>query len=252
MPKGRDNRDNIGRQNVARQATGDEHLVVGLFQDQGQAERAINALKDAGFNEDQLGVALRDRSEQKELMERTETKAAEGASAGAVTGGVVGGTVGLLGGLGALMVPGLGPIFAAGWLASTLTGAGVGAAAGGLIGGLIGMGIPEEDARHFETGFKAGGTLVTVRAGARASEVESILHEFQADLGPTHGYQFASGSPAAMRSHEDTAQTGKGRVRTGETGRGRDIGATEPWDSQERRFHVDANYTGPERRLVNA
>src|ERR671920_1144773 len=93
----------------------------------------------------------------------------------AVGGGLIGGTLGLLAGVGALVIPGIGPIVAAGTIASTLAGAGIGAAAGGLLGALAGMGIPEEEARHFEQGVQSGGILVTVRAGARAAEARQIL-----------------------------------------------------------------------------
>jgi len=107
--------------------------IVGLFPDREAAESAINDLKRAGFSENEIGVAMRDRTAQGQLAEDTGTQAAEGAAKGAMGGGVVGGLVGLLGGIGALAIPGLGPIFAAGWLGSTLAGAGIGAAAGGIL-----------------------------------------------------------------------------------------------------------------------
>jgi uncharacterized protein (TIGR02271 family) len=157
--------------------------VVGLFQDQPSAEQAIQHLKSAGFSEDQIGVAVRDRDRQQALTENTGTQVAEGATTGAVGGGVVGGVIGLLAGVGALAIPGIGPIIAGGALASTLAGAGIGAAAGGLLGALVGMGIPEEDARHFEQGFKQGGVLVTVNAEGRTEEAREALHESGADLG---------------------------------------------------------------------
>jgi uncharacterized protein (TIGR02271 family) len=158
--------------------------VVGLFQDQPSAEAAIQRLTAAGFKEQQIGVAVRDRAKQDEITEGTGTQAAEGAKTGAVSGGVVGGVVGLLAGVGALVIPGIGPIIAGGALASTLAGAGIGAAAGGLLGALVGMGIPEENARHFEQGFKQGGILLTVSAGARFDEAREILDDSGADLGP--------------------------------------------------------------------
>jgi uncharacterized protein (TIGR02271 family) len=159
--------------------------VVGLFRDQPAAERAIQRLTAAGFTQEQIGVAVRDRERQDAIIDETGTQAAEGAKTGAVSGGVVGGVVGLLAGVGALAIPGIGPIIAGGALASTLAGAGIGAAAGGLLGALVGMGIPEEDARHFEHGFKQGGILVTVNAGARSAEARRSLLESGADLGPT-------------------------------------------------------------------
>ncbi len=158
--------------------------VVGLFQDQPSAEAAIQRLTAVGFQEQQIGVAVRDRERQNEITEGTGTQAAEGAKTGAVSGGVVGGVVGLLAGVGALVIPGIGPIIAGGALASTLAGAGIGAAAGGLVGALVGMGIPEENARHFEKGFQQGGILLTVDAGDRFSEAHEVLADSGADLGP--------------------------------------------------------------------
>lgn len=176
--------------------------VVGLFRDQPSAERAIQRLKAAGFTEGQIGVAVRDPERQQAITEETGTQAAEGAKAGAVSGGVLGGVVGLLAGVGALAIPGIGPIIAGGALASTLAGAGIGAAAGGLVGALVGMGIPEEDARHFEQGFQQGGILVTVDAGARSTEAKQALTESGADLGPTARASRATGGLAGATEQE--------------------------------------------------
>jgi uncharacterized protein (TIGR02271 family) len=186
--------------------------IVGLFDRQTQAEAAINALKAAGIPERDIGVAMRDRTSQGELAEGTGTQAAEGAASGAVGGGVLGGVIGLLGGLGALAIPGLGPIFAAGWLGSTLAGAGIGAAAGGIIGGLVGLGVPENEARHFEQGVKEGRVLVTVKAEGRGAEVAEILRRHDADLGPGFTADVASAGAGADRSTADVAGTGQERL----------------------------------------
>jgi hypothetical protein len=85
------------------------------------------------------------------------------------------------------VIPGLGPILAGGALASTLAGAGIGAAAGSLIGALVGMGVPEEEARHFERGFQEGAILITVQAGQRRERARRALLEVGADLGPRGG-----------------------------------------------------------------
>src|SRR5215218_10880919 len=92
--------------------------VVGLFHNQADAERAIQRLKERGFSESQIGVAIKDRSKQDDLVEGTGTQAAEGAATGAIGGGVLGGVIGLLAGVGALAIPGVGPIIAGGTLAS--------------------------------------------------------------------------------------------------------------------------------------
>jgi hypothetical protein len=206
--------------------------VVGLFRDRSDAEQAISDLKDAGFTREQLGIAIKDRKEQRELAESTDASAAgKGAAAGAVTGGLVGGIIGLLG---SLLIPGLGPIVVGGVLESVLVGAGAGVATGGLIGALVGLGVSEEDARHFDTGFREGGTLVTVDAGNRVDEAERILDRCNADLGP--GW--------AARS-----ETGNQRVRT-DHGRGMDTVGPASYGGGERRRYQDPQYAGPERRLV--
>ncbi len=106
---------------------------------------------------------------------------ADGAGKGATTGGLIGGGAGLLAGLGMLAIPGLGPVVAAGWLASTAVGALVGAAAGGATGGLLGAlkeaGHSDEEANVYSEGVRRGGTLVSVKVDDdRASEVEQVLN----------------------------------------------------------------------------
>jgi hypothetical protein len=201
------------------------NTVVGLFADRSAAERGIQGLKDAGFSEAEIGVAMRDKQQQKDLTEGTGTQAAEGAAKGAVGGGVLGGLVGLLTGVGALVIPGIGPIIAGGALASTLAGAGIGAAAGGVIGALVGMGVPEADAKHFERGFQEGAVLVTVLAGADGEEARDVIIACGGDLGPA----YASRGPLTATSPGATS---------------------ESWRGNERRYSHDASYTGPDRRLA--
>jgi len=165
--------------------------VGALFQNREDAENAINALKARGFRGDQIGIAMRDRTVQGELIEDTGTKAADAAATGAVSGGLLGGVVGFLIGVGALAIPGIGPVVSAGVLttvfgtagATALAGAGIGAATGGIVGALVGMGIPETEATYFETGFRKGHILVTINAGNRASEAVDVLQQYGGDLG---------------------------------------------------------------------
>lgn len=200
-------RNKLDPTNAGNQTGG---TVVGLFKNQVDAEKAIRRLKDAGFSDTQIGVAMRDRGEQQELIEGTGTQAAEGAATGAISGGVLGGVIGLLAGVGALAIPGVGPIIAGGALASTLAGAGIGAAAGGLLGALTGMGIPEEDARHFDEGFRAGGTLVTVNAGSRTEEARQCLYESGADMGSLG--RGIGGSAAATGTASRSSTAGESRT----------------------------------------
>src|SRR6201987_964166 len=101
---------------------------------------------------------------------------AEGAAGGAGVGATIGGGAGLLAGLGLLAIPGIGPVVAAGWLASTAAVAAAGGATGGLIGALTQSGIGETGAPHHAEGIRRGGTLVTARVRDNARmQVEAIM-----------------------------------------------------------------------------
>jgi hypothetical protein len=193
----------------------DRGTVVGLFRNQADAERAIRDLKDAGIDESRIGVAMLDRDSQRELAEDS-------------TGPILGGAVGLLVGVGALAIPGVGPIIAGGALATTLAGAGIGAAAGALIGALVTMGVPEDDARYFETGLRQGSVLVTATTGSRESEAREILRASGADLGGSA--REAVGDPDLFGKREEV------------------MVEEEAWRGSERRYHDDLSYPGPERR----
>jgi uncharacterized membrane protein len=127
-----------------------------------QADTIVNELKTAGFSDNDISVLFPDKRGTKDFAHEHHTKAPEGAAIGAPAGGVVGGTVGLLAGIGALAIPGLGPFIAAGPLMAALSGAAVGAAAGGITGALIGMGIPEFEAKRYESKVREGNILVSV------------------------------------------------------------------------------------------
>jgi hypothetical protein len=136
---------------------------------------AIEALKDAGFRSDDIGLLMQDRERAREMAEETGTKAGEGAATGALAGGVLGGLAGWLVGIGALAIPGFGPFIAAGALGTALTGAAIGAGVGAVAGALIGMGIPEDEAHWYEQEVKGGRTLVTVKADGRYAEAQALL-----------------------------------------------------------------------------
>lgn len=142
----------------------DKQKIVGVFATEQDASNAIQELKTLGYVESDISVIGKNKDDLDYIQAETGTKAPEGVASGAATGGVVGGVTGLLAGLGALAIPGIGPIIAAGPIVATLTGAAVGAGAGGLVGGLIGLGISEEDAEEYNTAVDNGRILVLVEA----------------------------------------------------------------------------------------
>ncbi len=98
------------------------------------------------------------------------------AGAGAGLGAVVGGAAGLLTGLGLLAIPGLGPVVAAGWLASMALGVVAGGATGGIVGSLIDAGVSEDDAHIYSEAVRRGGTLLSVHTqDHNVATVHSIL-----------------------------------------------------------------------------
>ncbi|HET6314582.1 MAG TPA: general stress protein, partial [Chloroflexia bacterium] len=106
--------------------------VVGLFDNRNQAQMAVEQLRAMNIAAGDISVAMQSSTAgTTEVVTETGAGAGAGAVTGAVGGGVLGGLAGLLVGVGALAIPGIGPVVAAGPLATTLIGAGVGAATGG-------------------------------------------------------------------------------------------------------------------------
>jgi hypothetical protein len=158
----------------------------GLYGDASAAERGIRRFHEAGYARERIGIVTRD-PEAKEVAEDTGSKVAGGAATGAVTGGVLGGLTGLLVGIGALAIPGIGPVLAGGALASAfglgggtaVAGAGIGAGVGGVIGALTGLGFSEDEAKYYDEGVRGGRTLVTVDDDGERSH--AIFDETGAD-----------------------------------------------------------------------
>jgi hypothetical protein len=136
--------------------------VFGIYATPSTAEAAVDHLIAKGFTNSAISVLLPDDESTRAFAHEKATKAPEGATAGVTTGGVIGGTLGLLAGIGALAIPGVGPLIAAGPIMASLAGLGVGGAVGGIVGALVGMGIPEYEAKRYEGAVKDGGTLLSV------------------------------------------------------------------------------------------
>jgi hypothetical protein len=139
-----------------------EKKIVGVFHTEREAINAIEGLKQQGYRAEDISVIAKDKEDLNTVTDSTGSKAPEGIATGATAGGILGGVTGLLVGIGALAIPGVGPILAAGPIAATLTGAAVGAGTGGLVGGLIGLGIPEDEANVYNDYVKDGNILVLV------------------------------------------------------------------------------------------
>ena len=183
--------------------TRQRRTAVGLFDRQEDLERVLNELKMGGFAPEQISLVAKDRAATREVAETTGMGGGEGAGVGAVAGGITGGLLGWLVGIGALAIPGIGPIVAAGALATTLGGAAIGAAAGGLIGALVDLGIPEEEATFYHESVGRGGMLLTVHANSDAQLYDA--NEMMRRNGGTEVRTYGGATDAA---HEGAPMTG--------------------------------------------
>ena len=150
--------------------------VFGIYPNVDSAEHAVDTLVNERFSNADISVLLPDSQGSKDFAHEKHTKAPEGTTTGVAAGGTIGGALGLLAGIGALAIPGVGPLIAAGPIMGALAGLGVGGAVGGLVGALVGMGIPEYEAKRYEGRLKEGGVLLSVHCDtseeiARAKEI---------------------------------------------------------------------------------
>lgn len=167
--------------------------VFAIFRSRASTENAVDQLKLAGFRNADISVLMPDKDTTKEFAHEKNTKAPEGATTGAGAGLVLGGAFGWLAGIGALAIPGVGPLVAAGPIMAALAGAGIGGTVGGVSGALIGFGIPEFEAKRYEGHVKDGGILLSVHCDTNdwVDRAEDILKA-------TGGHDIASSAEAKV------------------------------------------------------
>jgi hypothetical protein len=166
--------------------------ITRLYDNYADGERAVRRLEEAGVSHSDISIIAnnsdnwysQDRDGRKVDRDRDGVDdRAEDAGKGAAVGGTLGGLAGLLAGLGMLAIPGLGPVIAAGWLASTAAGAAAGAAAGGIVGALTESGMSREEASQYAEGVRRGGTLVSVKVQEQdRARITAILDQSSVDV----------------------------------------------------------------------
>ena len=156
------------------------NLVSAVFDNQIDAERAVSELRNAGVQDSSISL-IAQRDGEKAV---TTDGAGEEVAKDVIGTAALGAGAGTLLGIAALAIPGVGPLVAAGAIASTaipgaaLTGAAIGAAAGGLAGMLRDHGVNSEDADYYESRINEGGVFVSVDAGENVDRqiAEDILY----------------------------------------------------------------------------
>ena len=147
--------------------------VSRVYDTYAQANQAVSDIEGAGVPSSEVSLVANKYVSDKYDNVESVSKAGTGAG----IGGVLGGGAGLLAGLGLLAIPGLGPVVAAGWLASLAVGAAAGATAGGLVGALVSAGTSDDHAHVYSESVRRGGTLVSVRVADEddASAIQALL-----------------------------------------------------------------------------
>jgi hypothetical protein len=152
----------------------EKSTIIAAFEDRGEAEAAAMEMIDIGISREDVGLVIRgsEATEGGMITDALGTKDRKGAVTGILAGGSIGA---LIGAAMAFVIPGVGPIIAMGIFTTALGGAMAGSAIGGILGAMVGLGISEEEAKFYETEFRAGRAIVAVKAGQRRFEVTEIL-----------------------------------------------------------------------------
>lgn len=161
-----------------------------VYDSYAQARAAVNAVEKAGVPSSDVSIVA-NKHVSAEHADVNDVNEVSDAAAGAGIGGALGGGAGLLAGLGFLAIPGLGPVVAAGWLASTAVGVAAGAATGGIVGALVDAGVDREHADVYWESVRRGGTMVTARArDEEAARIEAILASYKPIDSVTRGTEY--------------------------------------------------------------
>ena len=153
--------------------------IVAVYPLHPQAEAAVRALQQAGFDMKKLSIVGRDYHTDENVVGYYNL--GDRARAWGKTGAFWGGLWGLLFGSALFWVPGIGPLLVAGPLVSAIVGALEGAVAGAglsVIGAaLVSYGIPRDSVLQYETAVKAGKFMLVARGTAdEAARAREILH----------------------------------------------------------------------------
>jgi len=196
--------------------------VVGVFEDRRQADQAVAELRNVGFRDDQIGVAMRHNEGTSDAKSTTGDTYAEEGGIGGVLAGL---GLGALAGVGVLagVIPVIGPAIAGGTLGIILSNAAAGAGVAGLIGALVGYGIPEEEAKYYHSEFEAGRTIVTVNADGRVDEANAILRRHGAyDMSTRGSFSDTARTATSARASTTATHAASGAAATHATTRGAD------------------------------
>ena len=178
------------------------HIASAVFDSREEASRALSELRSAGIRDEAISVVGQSDEHHagsaRSDLDNDSDGGDDEAKGDVVKGAAMGAGAGALLGIAALAIPGVGPLAAAGAIASgaiptaAAIGGGAGLAAGGIGGLLSDHGVDEEDSKYYEDRIHQGGTFISVRgdnSGVSIDEAREIL--------------FRNGGHSASRSRMD-------------------------------------------------
>ena len=152
-------------------------IILALFDDAARAERAVRQLIDQNFPMDMISLLGKAQSSGDDPLGLYYASADERVKAWGKMGAFWGGLWGLFtGAAGLFLIPGLGPLLAAGPVVEALVGAAAGGVGAGVMAGAAAlshlvvamrrMGIPEDQLEAVHNAIQSGGYVVLLRVDA--------------------------------------------------------------------------------------
>lgn len=145
--------------------------TIGIFKRREVVDCVAEKLRRVDLQPGDLSIVIRQESEER----KPEVEMHRGATSATVKGTVIGGLAGLAVGAATIMVPGVGPLLAAGPLTgaisaavAVLSGAAAGATVGAQVGAVADIGVPESEIREYSAALRQGeGMMALEHDGTR-------------------------------------------------------------------------------------
>lgn len=148
--------------------TTDKTAIVALYNTHAEAEEAIRDLQKSGYDMRKLSIVGKDYQKEEEVVGYYTT--GDRMKSWGATGAFWGGLWSLMFGSAFFLIPGIGPLLAAGpivgWIIGALEGAAVIGGLSALGAGLFSIGIPKDSIIEYETEIKAGKYVVIAHGTA--------------------------------------------------------------------------------------
>ena len=156
----------------------EKSAVVALYETHAEAEEAVIELQKSGFDMQRLSIVGKDYQTEEEVVGYYTT--GDRMKAWGKAGAFWGGLWGLLFGSAFFLIPGIGPLLAAGpvvgWIVGALEGAVVFGGLSALGAGLFSIGIPKDSVIEYETQIKAGKFVVIAHDSPdEVSNIQALL-----------------------------------------------------------------------------